>query len=230
MKFNVMTHDIPIGLRKILKQEFEGNENFISIEFPEESLVLFSDSNSKSDFFFEIKKINEASIEGKTTYTILYKPHNEETLSKRQLNTSLQNFRGYFRKWKHLIVESNKSDMLPSDNITQAYYDELEPYFEILDDDASKVPYSINQQKVILEFLDNLLSNLNTHKNDEVLIKEISDSINETKSNISKLTKKKVVNNIRKIIAKGFKVGIKVGERLLIEFTTELVKKIAIGN
>lgn len=227
-----MKKKIPIGLRKILDQVSSGNEGLFEAEFSDDCVIKFKDSDSESDFFFEIAKINPAQgNNNKVSYTIKYKPYNEETLSPHQTAVTLSNFRDYFNKWKNLLIEANKESPLFDDVFTQSYYDELEPKFEILDEDAEIKPYSIEQQQRIVEFLDKAQKILNRQKKkDEPEIKEASELIKETKANISKSTKKKVVKNIRKIIAKGFKAGLEIGQKLLIEFTTELAKKLIMGG
>ncbi|WGH76509.1 hypothetical protein P8625_04950 [Tenacibaculum tangerinum] len=226
-----MKKKIPIGSRKILDQVSSGNNGLFEAEFTEDCVIRFKDSDSESDFFFEIQKINAAQGNNIVSYTIRYKPSNEETLSPHHTSVNLSNFRGHFDKWKKLLIEANKESPLFDDVFTQSYYDELEPKFEILDEDAEIKPYSIEQQQRIVEFLDKAQKILNRQKRkNDPEIKEASELIKETKANISKSTKKKVVKNIRKIIAKGFKAGLEIGQKLLIEFTTELAKKLIMGG
>jgi hypothetical protein len=220
-----MKNKIPIGLRKIIDEVYRNNENLFKLEFNENSIAKFLDSDNESDFFFEIKNINVENVNRNITYTVVYKPYNEETLELRTTAVTLSNFKDFFLKWKSLLIESNKVSPLFDDNFTQTYYDEIEPQFEILDDDAAYKPYTILQQKRIVEFLDNAEKILEQQKNN-LDAKNTIELIENTKSTITKSTKKEVINNIRKIIAKGFKVGLKIGEKLLIEFTTELVKKL----
>jgi hypothetical protein len=220
-----MKNKIPIGLRKVIDEVYRENENLFKLEFNENSIAKFIDSDDESDFFFEIKTINAENGNRDVTYSIQYKPYNEETLAPRSLNVTLKSFKEFFLKWKSLLIESNNVSPLFDDNFTQTYYDEIEPQFEILDKDAEYKPYSILQQKRIIEFLDKAEEILKEQKNNSDTEKTI-ELIENTKSIISKSTKKEVVKNIRKIIAKGFKVGLKIGEKLLIEFTTELAKKL----
>ena len=50
------------------------------------------------------------------------------------------------------------------------------------------------------------------------------------KKSLSKSTKGEVVKSIRKIISKAFKISLQIGEKLLINFTTELAKKLIEGK
>ncbi|NLP59520.1 hypothetical protein [Lutibacter sp. B1] len=224
-----MKKKIPIGLRKIIDEVYRENENLFKLEFNENSIAKFLDSDSESDFFFEIKKINTENVNRNITYTVEYKPYNEETLAPRTVPVTLANFKAFFLKWKSLLIESNKMSPLFDDNFTQTYYDEIAPQFEILDDDAEYKPFTILQQKRIIEFLDKAEEILKEQKNN-LDAENTIELIENTKSTITKSTKKEVIKNIRKIIAKGFKVGLKIGEKLLIEFTTELAKKLIMSG
>jgi hypothetical protein len=183
-----------------------------------------------SDYFFEVTKINLSQVLNDITYTVSYKPTNEFTTEIVSRIVNLSSFREYFVNWKRLLIESNKESPLFDDYFTQKYFDELEPIFEIIDEDANFNPYSIEQQKIIIKFLENIENILKDQKNEQKEVGEIIELIYETKANISKTTKINVVKKIRKIIAKGFKIGIQVGEKILIEFTTEFAKKILLGG
>ena len=225
-----MKKKIPIGLRKILDTESSGfNEIFIT-EFTNDCIIRFKDTDTNSDYFFEVTKINLSQVLNDTSYSIKYKPTNELTTESGGRNVKLSSFREYFINWKKLLIESNKESPLFDDYFTQKYFDELEPQFEIIDEDASFKPYSIEQQKRIIQFLENVEKILKEQKAEPKDVKETIELITETKNNISKTTKKNVVKNIRKIIAKGFKIGLEVGQKLLIEFSTELAKKLLLGG
>tara|TARA_B110000503_G_C6961321_1_gene335191 strand:- start:35 stop:712 length:678 start_codon:yes stop_codon:yes gene_type:complete len=225
-----MKKKIPIGLRKILDAESIGNNEIFTTEFTDNCIIRFKDTDIESDYFFEITKINLSQVLNDISYSIKYKPSNEMTTELGSTSTKLSGFRDYFKKWKALLIESNKESPLFDDYFTQTYFEELEPKFEILDEDADFKPYSIEQQKRIIKFLDNVEKIITEQGTDEQIEKETIALITETKTNISKTTKKNVVKNIRKIIAKGFKIGLLVGEKLLIEFTTELAKKLLLGG
>jgi hypothetical protein len=225
-----MKKKIPIGLRKILDTESSGFNEIFTTEFTDDCVIRFKDTDINSDYFFEVTKINLSQVLNDISYSIKYKPTNELTTETGGRNVKLSGFREYFKNWKRLLIESNKESPLFDDYFTQKYFEELEPKFEILDEDADFKPYSIEQQKRIIQFLENVEKIIKEQKTDPKEVRETLELITETKANISKTTKKNVVKNIRKIIAKGFKIGLQVGEKLLIEFTTELAKKIFLGG
>lgn len=225
-----MKKKLPIGLRKILDDMNSPNENLFLVKFSDDYLVKFIDLDDSSDFFFQITKINLATND-KTSYAIQYKPWNELTLDTRSINIMLESFRSHFTIWKNLLIESNIDSPLFDDSITKAYYNELEPRFEIVDKDANYNTFSINQQHRIIAYLNTARKIIEQHEDDDKEDKiESIKLIDETIKVISKTTKKEVLNKIRKIIAKGYKIGLQVGEKLVIEFTTELAKKLIVGS
>lgn len=225
-----MKKRIPLALRELLEKITKEHEELFLVQQPENSIIKFLDVDLDSDFSFEINKINPAAVETETSYTVKLKPWSENSMNQKIINLKLQSLGDYFKKWLTLLEKFNKKSVLFDDIFIQKYYEDLEPRFEILEKNISRSPYSIGEQKTIVKFLENTQEILNCQNDDDSLIVETSELIQSTKQRISKLTKEKVIVNIRKIMARGFKIGLDVGEKLLIEFTTELVKKITYGN
>jgi hypothetical protein len=223
-----MKKTIPIAIRKILEELAQNNTDIFHTTFAEGSVISFNDSDKTTDFKFQLEKINVNN--NSTSYTLSYKPSNEENLNPYKGTVELRHIKTHFDKWIKLMIEINKESPLFDDQITQSYYDELEPNFDIVDKDAHLKTFSIGQQKMIVQFLNTALSIIEEKDIDPKEKKDVTDLISKTKNEISKSNKKKVIKNIRTILAKGFKIGLEVGERLLIEFTTELAKKLMLGS
>lgn len=223
-----MKKTIPLGIRKILEDLSQKYLELFEVVYEKDSVVVFIDLDKSSNFHFKIEKINHTNND--TSYIIAYTPSNELNFITARVNVKLEDFKSHFEKWRDLIIEFNKESLLFDDPIIQSYYDELNPEFLILDEDASYKPYSIFQQKKIIAFLDKsqeIIENENIKDKD---IEATLELIQLTKKNISKSTKFEVTKNIRKIIAIGLKISLEVGQKLLIEFTSELTKKLILGN
>ena len=219
---------IPLAIRKALEEIASKSPDLYSVEFPPDSIVKFQDTDSKTDFHFAVIKMQKRN--GKTAYLTTYVPCSTEHLDPTTLSLPVASIKQHFEKWLSLLEELNKPSPLFDDNFSQKYYEDLEPHFNIIDEDASTHPYSVDQQKRIVAFLDSAKSVLEQTDDNDLDTKETLELVEETKNNISKSTKHEVVIKIRKIIAKGFKLGLQIGEKLLIEFTTELSKKLLMGN
>lgn len=223
-----MKKKIPLAVRKALEEIAEKAPELYNIEFPENSIVRFQDIDNSTGFHFDV--INLEKKNGKTTYLTEYRPCSNEHMDRTVLNLPVASIKPHFEKWLKLLEELNKHSLLFDDNFSQKYFDDLEPNFTIIDEDSLTHPYSIDQQLRIVAFLDSAKSILEQTDNLDSDTVETLKLVDETKNELSKSTKSQVVFKIRKIIAKGFKVGLQVGEKLLIEFTTELSKKLILGN
>ena len=228
-----MKRNIPLSLRKAIEEVAVNYKNLFTIESNESALVIFKDKEKDSDFYYNIIKAN-TETNNQRSYLVEYKPINEDSLSINKQNMSITSIKVTLTAWLKLILEINKESPIFDDPIVQSYYDELETEFEILDEDAEVKTYSIDQQRKIIEFLSHITLTLQSYEEykdyNKAEIKEITDLVEETKKTISRSTKREVFNKIRKVFAKIFKLGLEIGEKLLVEFSTEFAKKMITGN
>lgn len=223
-----MKKSIPLTLRKALEEAAANYKNLFTIESDENSLVIFKDKDINSDFHFSIIRAN-TETNNQRSYLVVYKPMNEDSLSMNKVNMSVNSIKLNLVAWLKIIQELNKESPIFDDPIVQSYYDELESVFEIIDEDADVKGYSISQQKNIIAFLSHITLTLKVYEEEKGCnkdeIKEIIDLVEGTKETISKNTKREVSIKIRKIIAKAYKIGLVIGEKLLLDFSTEFAKK-----
>lgn len=225
-----MKKNIPLAIRDLIQEIIDSGKDLCKAVFDKDSVLLLVDNDVDSDYFFKIKTVNYDKSNGKTFYNIEFKPCSREHLNPEITTQRITEVKAMFNNWKKLLDESNKPFLLLEDNITQGYYDELEPNFEIIDEDALYKPFKIEQQKAILYFLDKIEGVISKDVKQDSDLSETLLLIDESKTTISRSTKKEVMQRIRRIIAKCFKMGIDIGEKLLIEFTTELTKKLILGS
>jgi hypothetical protein len=128
------------------------------------------------------------------------------------------------------LLKTNKRSILFDDPIANSYYEEIEEFFKIIDDDAELKGYSIKQQLKINEYLDSINVIISNENQEDLDVIETLSLIEIAKKSLSKSTKSEVVKSIRKIISKAFKISLQIGEKLLISFTTELAKKLIEGK
>ena len=225
-----MKKNIPLAIRELIQEIIDSGKDLCKAVYDKDCVLLLVDNDVESDYFFKIKTVNYDKSNGRTFYNIEFKPCSREHLNPEITKLRIAEVKASFNNWKKLLDESNKPFLLLEDNITQSYYDELEPNFEIIDEDALYKPFTIAQSKAISFFLDKveeIISKEAVHDSD---LPETLKLIDESKKTISKSTKKEVMQKIRRIIAKCFKMGIEIGEKLLIEFTAELTKKLMLGS
>lgn len=224
-----MKKQIPLKVRQVIESIIQENRQLFNVSLDKYSKVKILDADPNSFFHFtfiesylEEKKNNKDEI----IYNIAFTPRNEHLIEEVAIETDFDGFAWHFKNWCTLIEKYNEESSIFGDSISQSYYDELEPDFKIVDEDADYKPFSIEQQKAIVAFLNRSKKLLAAQKKDIDDAEGVISLIEEAKRTISRCTKSQVVKKIRKIVAKGFKVGLQVGEKLLIDFSTELAKKL----
>ena len=220
---------LPLKVRRIVESNLKGKEHLFKFRVDKESTLTIYDADTESEFYFTYVEAYQDN-NSNPIHRVWVQPRNSEDIEETELEVDIKTLEVSFEQWCNLIVEYNQESSVFNDSISQSYYDELEPNFKIVDEDADVKPFSIEQQKVIVQFLNRSKKLIAAQKKDIDNAKEVISLIEEAKRTITRCTKSEVVRKIRKIIAKGFKVGLQVGEKLLIDFSTELAKKLLTGG
>lgn len=198
----------------------------------ENAVILFKDKDPKSDFYFKVDKIN-AEIGKRTTYSIDYKPSTRENVLSVKATVNVDDLKKKMQSWLLLMNQYNEKTLLfDNDPIINAYYDELEPAFEILDDDADYSPFNYSQQKTLISLYEDVIESIieNTTKENEDESQIIIQGIRESQELITKSTKKEVVEKFRKNLAKLRKFSIQVFEKTLVKYFSDIGKKLINGE
>ena len=136
-----MKKSLPLNLRKALETILDKNRELIKIEATNDSMIEFTDIDINSNFSFVISKMKES---GKTMYyEINYLPKSGNDLKRSWHTSTLTDLKTHLNNWIELLKDFNKPSILfEGDEIEKAYYDELEPLIEILEEDADTSPFS----------------------------------------------------------------------------------------
>lgn len=227
-----MLHEkkIPLGLKKVIERIAINKSPLFNYEFGGDFIINFKDSDPESDFYFKIKKVNSYNVNKQITYSVSYKPYSHETLESKLFYLKLNEIGKNFSQWLSYLEEYNLDSPIFDDVFAYTYYNNLEVDFTIVDDDSNFSPFSIQQQELILKFLDKAKAILGQEDKENEDVVNSLELIEETRSEISTSTKLKVIHGIRKFVALAYKVSIETGKKILIEFTTELAKKILLDK
>ena len=218
-----MKKSIPINLRQLLDELIPSKNNLVKLSFDNDSIITINDLED-SPYFFIIKSLEEST--NRVSYTVKYTPTSKFSMKTDNKSVSIESLKVILENWFHLLEEANKFSPVFDDNFTQKYYDELEPEFIILDEDAGHSPFSIKQQKLVSSFLENIVhfvEDADIEQDEKAIIIELID---KTEKDLSKSTKQKVIKSIRKVVAMGFKFSRKMGEKILIEYGASFTEKI----
>jgi len=220
-----MKRKIPLIARKLIDKLYLENNSFIEIQHGDNFFVRFNDRTLDSEFFFTI---NKAELTDKGfKYNISYCPWDDYRLIARtSVELEEKGVINHFQSWLNVIKEYNEYSPVFDDPITQSYYEELEPKFNLVDEDKYYKPFSITQQKTIILIIDSVLNIIEDEKIDEGQKEEIISLANNIKERLSFSNKSNVYDSLRRFVAKCYKIGLNIGEKVMVE----IAKKAILGQ
>jgi len=220
IELGIMKKSIPLAVRKTLEKNGALNRSLFKAIYDSNSLTHLVDIDEESEFHFIIKKFL-----GNGNFGVIYAPVSEVNIGQVSIEVNIDLLNKHLSNWIYLLTQYNKPSTFFDDPILQTYYDDLAPQFDIIEEGAEVKPFNFEQQKRLLQFLERT-ETIVSNEIDEQEAQPILILIQETKTTMSNSPKKKVIEKIRKIMARAFKAGLQVGEKLLIDFTAELAKKL----
>jgi hypothetical protein len=212
------------------------SENFnhlIEKDFNENKLIRFQDIDKNSDFIFEIKGLY--LDKGVPIFTIESSP---SSINDNKLVSRFQHEKGaslMFQNWIDWLLVYENTHLTPEDELQKQYEEEFYSEFVILDENANKEPFSLEQQLFLDEYLrtsQEKLILLSDGKNNEEA-KEIDQLIAEAESIrkvLTKESKNKIIKRLSKFWGKAKKTSIDVVKAVIVEIIAEFGKLILIGK
>lgn len=218
-----MKKRIPIALRKILDEEYLEAEGLFDYQIMENSIILFTDSDTKSNYHFEVVSVQEKND---PLFEINYYPSNDSNLLTFSGSVKISQFRNHFKKWKNLLIQSNTKSPLFDDPITASFKDDYFTEFEIIDEEKD-MPLKPYQILLLDEYFEKTLKQIDKYKNDSnsEQVSDIKDDINELRDNLSSKTRVWVANKVSWIWAKMTKLGVKAMKDMVNEGNKQIVKE-----
>ena len=125
-----------------------------------------------------------------------------------------------FNAWVSLIKRYENLDF--EDPILKKYDSEIFEYFKILEDDADIDPFNIEQQVLLLRYLEKIEKIIEKEK---IEIDGLNFLIEESKLSVTKESKNLVMRRISKILAKTRKSSLQLFKDFLEVFKKEMLKE-----
>jgi hypothetical protein len=218
--------DLPLVILKALEPYVGLKGDKFEVIDPKENLLKVIDKDVDSDFHFTIEKYqkNNNNI---FQFLMIRSPRNVNDNSNYQTWVEASGFSAQFDAWLNLLNEYETVNSFFDDPITKSFKDEFYAEFEIIDDDAEINPLNTKQILLLdsyLESVDIKLSEFTTQTNTQD-IEDIKEEIFLLRDNLTKKSKKWVVNKLTKIWAKIAKQGTKFIKEFLSESKKELIKQ-----
>lgn len=220
-----MKRKLPISAIRFVEELHKMSNNIVSKALDKSYIVKFVDRNIDLDFYFKIISCGLKN-DGHLYYKVEYFPANENECISILKDIPESWVKAYFEKWLKLIEEYNTPSSVfdDMDTISMQYYHELEPRFSLMDSDKDVSAYSLEKQKVIILAINTAINIIEGEKGiDEGDRIELIKLAEKTKKELSSSTKSKAVYLIKKFLAKCYKVGIELGEKIFIEVSTKYI-------
>lgn len=209
------------------------HENLIEKDFNEQKLLRFKDLEKDSNFKFELR--NVVLSKGIPVFSFELAP---SSLTENKPLLMTQNEKGtliMFQKWIDWLKAYDEFHLTPDDELQKRYENEFFDRYEIIEENANKEPFSIEQQLFLNEYLTNsqkqlelLAESKNSEEKVEIdyLIKE-AESIKKV---LTKESKNKIVKRLSKFWASARKTGIDVMKEVFVEVIAEIGKRLLLGK
>lgn len=217
---------IPLTVLELLEPFLLKGNNRVKLINPNGFLMKFIDTDDTSDFYYNIEqyKIERGSIH----LLIDRKPRSMDTVESYKTWIESKTFEQNFKAWAMYIDRYEQIKTIYDDPIETKYQEEFYSEFEIIDEDADKYSFNLEQQLWIDSYLDKVLLAIEIHvefKEDKG-IQEIKKNTQDLKNNLTILSKKEIVQKLSKIWAKTRKHGLIFLKEIYIEVRSELIKQI----
>ncbi|MBW4971623.1 hypothetical protein KZY98_14250 [Croceibacter atlanticus] len=224
---------LPITILKSLESFVNLTGEKFKIIDPKENLLHVLDIDSTSDFYFKIEKY-EKKQNGSFQFLMNRKPTNEHENGNHRTWIDIKNLEPQFKSWINLLDQYETIESFFDDPIVKSNAERFFQKFDIIDENADKETFDLEQQLFLEEYLINSrkkLEKLKKGKTKEQVI-EIEILENETEEIQSALTvesKKKIMVRLSKFWGRAQKTGLQVIKEIFVSVTAELAKRLMLG-
>ena len=203
-------NDMPLAISRYAKSSFAQIRDFANKN--SDNIVITKDSDftlnmeglgGNSKYFFYVGPPQQ--VKNRYIFPVEYAPLNLSSLDKNTVQWELSTILRNLSSWYKTIVEMDNITVHPEDEFEQFYKKEFDEWFEIVEDDAETMPFDSKRQLLIVEVINKsvpLLLEEGLEEEDPLIQKA-----NWLKQNISRLTKKQVVYQLREVFAPLRKLG-----------------------
>ena len=220
-----MKKKVPLQVHEFMEPYLDKKgENFQTIE-ADGFMMKFIDNDSNSDFYFNIEQYK---IDRDFQLLIDFKPINKQSITNRKTWIKAQELQTQFSIWLKLLEGYNSVRTIYDDPIVESYSNDFYEEFEVIDEEADKVPLSPDQILLLdkhLEFIENEIEKHITSKNSNEIIL-IQEGILDLRNNLTKKSKKWVVKRLSKIWGRIAKQGVPLIKEFLTEVRKEIIKHV----
>lgn len=219
-----MKKKVPLQVHEFMEPYLDKKgEHFQSID-SNGFMLRFIDVDPESDFYFNIEQYK---LDREFQLLIDFKPTNKQNLANRKTWIKAQDLQTQFSNWLKLLEGYNKVRTIYDDPISESFAKEYYDEFELIDEEADKVPLNTEQILLLDQHLELIEKGITKYitPNNASEIKLIQEGIQDLKSNMTKQSKKWVFKKLSKIWGQIAKQGIPLIKEFLTEVRKEFIKQ-----
>lgn len=224
---------LPITILKSLEPFVSLTGKKFNIVNPSENLLFIKDKDDTSDFYFKIEKY-EKKVNGSFQFLMDRKPMNEYQNENHRVWIDIKRLETEFKTWISLLDQYDSIESFYDDSILKANTDRFYEQFKILDKNADKETFNLEQQLYLEEYLKKTRKKLEqlkqyktgTEKSD---IEDLEKETEKIESVLTKESKTQIIMRLSKFWGKAQKTGLEVIKEIFIEVAAEITKRLMIG-
>ncbi|WP_111309857.1 hypothetical protein [Confluentibacter sediminis] len=224
---------LPITILKSLESFVNlTGEKFKTID-PKENLLFVLDIDNTSDFYFKIEQYKKMQ-NGSFQFLMDRKPTNENDNGNNRGWIEIKNLETQFKFWLNLLDQYETTESFFDDPILKSNAERFFQKFMIIDENADKETFELEQQLFLEEYLDNSKEKLKKLKEKEspekiIEIEILEKETVEIKNALTTESKKKIMVRLSKFWGRAQKTGLQVIKEIFVSVTTELAKRLMLG-
>lgn len=223
---------LPLTILKSLEPFVNLKGKKFKVIEPKESLLHVLDIDNTSDFYFKIENYKK----GQNSFQFLMdrKPTNQNENGNHRTWIEIKNLESQFKFWLQLLDQYENTNSFFDDPIIESNADKFFQKFQIIDENADKETFDLEQQLFLEEYLDNSKKKLEKLKKNQpeekiIEIEILEKETEEIKSVLTTESKKKIMIRLSKFWGRAQKTGLQVIKEIFVSVTAELAKRLMLG-
>jgi hypothetical protein len=216
-----MKKKLPLELIKGFRPQENPNYHLVRYTTGDGFIIKFIDNDEKSDFFFQIERVNDRG-----QFLIVFKPSSNLTINAVSSWSSIETVNAKFKYWLNIIYEYNNTDTIFDDPIIISFSSEFFNEFKFTDPEANYAPFKYDQILFLEGHLNKIEKGLIEFRNDEntEVIDEILEETKELKADLVKKSRNQIIKKLAILWAKLLKNGVPIIKEFLKEGFKETMK------
>ena len=212
-KYSIITLGKIEELLTSFKQQSLKYKKLVEVNFGVGETLVSARYLNNSVFYFNVSKPVEEGASVTKNLQVNYKPQNVGTIASAKSQLEYKDIPPIFESWINVLKAYEKIDLNKFlGDFAKVYEDEVYDDFEILDDDASYMPFDTPRIEFWYKYLSYVeLVIKQEPEQDRPEIQELLIGIVDLKENLATKTKAEVVSQYAKLAANAKKIGTKLG-------------------